>query len=339
MIKKHLLVLGAGSVGKRHLYNFSSLGCEVSIMDPRSDRVEEAAKIVSPVHRFANMQDAIAHSSEFSGLVVCSPPKFHVDQAIAFLERDVPVLLEKPVSPDLSSALLLKEAVQKTNVPLLLGYTYRWWPPLIEMKKRILDIGAIRHARFMMSAHLADWHPWERYQDFFMASRELGGGALLDESHFIDLMIWFFGMPKTISGRVERLSHLEIETDDNVDLLCAYENNLRVTIHLDLYGRPHEKSITSVGEKGTLQCLFDPNSLRHAQDATGKWDVTPFSCDRNDMFVAEAKEFLEIIENRIQPSSTIADGIDVLRCIEAARQSTSQERAIRLSEVGRREEC
>ena len=55
-------------------------------------------------------------------------------------------------------------------------------------------VGGLRHARFVMSAHLADWHPWERYQDFFMASRDQGGGALLDESHFIDLMLWFFGV-------------------------------------------------------------------------------------------------------------------------------------------------
>jgi len=334
MSKNHLLVLGAGSVGKRHLGNFSSLGCQVSTMDPRPDRLEEAAKIVPLVHCFPHLDAAISHASEFSGMVVCSPPKFHVDQVVAFLERGVPVLLEKPASPDLASALLLDKIVRRKKVSLLLGYTYRWWPPFIEMKRRLLEMGPIRHVRFVMSAHLADWHPWERYQDFFMASRELGGGALLDESHFIDLMIWFFGMPKVISGRVERLSRLEIETDDNVDLLCIYEDNMRVSIHLDLYGRPHEKSVTVVGEKGTVQCLFDPNILRYSQDAAGKWDFTPFDCERNDMFLAEAREFLEVVAKRRTPSCTIEDGIHVLQCIEAARQSTTLERAIRLSEIG-----
>jgi predicted dehydrogenase len=68
-----------------------------------------------------------------------------------------------------------------------------------------------------MAAHLADWHPWERYQDFFMSSKTMGGGAILDESHWLDLMLWFFGTPEKLFAKVDKISDLEIETDDNVD--------------------------------------------------------------------------------------------------------------------------
>ena len=37
--------------------------------------------------------------------------------------------------------------------------------------------GTLRHVKFTLAAHLADWHPYERYQDFFMASAALGGGG------------------------------------------------------------------------------------------------------------------------------------------------------------------
>ena len=169
-------------------------------MDPRRDRLEEAGESIhqTPVHRSASRA---FHAGEFSGVAVCSPPKFHVDQSQAALELGLPVLLEKPASVDAESCQL-QERVQKGG-KLLLGYTYRWWPPVRRLKT-LMDAGAVgslRHARFVMSAHLADWHPWERYQDFFMASQELGGGALLDESHFIDLMLWFFGVPERIFAR------------------------------------------------------------------------------------------------------------------------------------------
>ena len=61
-----------------------------------------------------------------------------------------------------------------------------------------------------------------------MARRELGGGALLDESHWIDLMLWLFGMPASVSGRIDKISELEIDSDDNVDLLFAYNNGPRI---------------------------------------------------------------------------------------------------------------
>ena len=63
-----------------------------------------------------------------------------------------------------------------------------------------------------------------------MARREMGGGALLDESHWIDLMLWLFGMPSRVSGRIEKISDLEIDSDDNVDLLFAYDAGPRVSI-------------------------------------------------------------------------------------------------------------
>jgi predicted dehydrogenase len=191
-------------------------------------------------------------------------------------------------------------------------------------------LGRPRHARFVMSAHLADWHPWERYQDFFMARAEQGGGALLDESHFLDLALWLFGPPREIYGRAEKISTLDITADDNVDLIAAYDDGLRVAVHLDLYGRPHEKSITVTGEGGTLQCLFDPHRLRKASDAAGPWDETAFRCDRNDMFVGVASEFLEMIARRRPPSCTIAHGVEVLRCVEAVRASTAEGRAVRM---------
>ncbi len=65
-----------------------------------------------------------------------------------------------------------------------------------------------------------------------MSSSELGGGALLDESHWLDQMIWLFGMPDRVFGTVAKISDLEITSDDSVDLLCFYRNGMNVSIHM-----------------------------------------------------------------------------------------------------------
>lgn len=331
------LVLGTGSVGRRHAKNLRALGADVACFDPRADRLEQARQeIASDLEVFQSLDEALAEPERFAGVVVASPPSFHVEQTTRAIQIGLPTLLEKPVAPDLASALRLNQAAQAADVPVLLGYTYRWWPPFVELRRRIRDgaVGELRHARFVMSAHLADWHPWERYQDFFMASRELGGGALLDESHFIDLMLWFFGMPQSLFGRVEHLSQLEITTDDNVDLVVIYPHDFRVTIHLDLYGRPHEKSVTVTGEAGTLQSAFDPNVVRWSNAAGGEWQTQMFECERNDMFLAAAREFVEVARGvRSGLTCTVQDGVDVLRCVEAVRTSQAENRLVALSEL------
>jgi len=334
-MSKHLLIIGTGSAGKRHARNLYSLGCAVSCMDPRRDRLDEfAAEEIRLRSVFTDLEDAFSSGRSFDGVVVASPPGYHVEQAISALRRGVPVLLEKPVSPDLSSSLELQKTVHECGVPLLLGYTWRWWPPLSKVKALVgrQVVGRLRYVKFTMSAHLADWHPWERYQDFFMASRALGGGALLDESHWVDLMLWFFGMPKKLFAKIEKISGLEIETDDNVDMLVYYDNDLRVNLHLDLYGRPHEKSIQFAGEDGTL--IWEPNRIKIGRQIDPAWEMEESHYDRNDMFIGVAKEFLEILEGHAHPSCSINDGVRVLNLIEAARTSSSAEKVIELDNFG-----
>jgi predicted dehydrogenase len=333
-MSKHILIVGTGSAGKRHAKNLHTLGCEVSCMDPRQDRLDEiSGEEINLKAVFASLEEAFASGGRFDAAVVASPPSFHVDQSIYALQRDVPVLLEKPVSPDLSSAIKLQAAIQDTGVPLLLGYTWRWWPPLLKVKALVEQqaVGQLRYVKFTMSAHLADWHPWERYQDFFMAKQNLGGGALLDESHWLDLLLWFFGMPEKLFAKVEKISSLEIETDDNVDMLVVYGNNMRVNLHLDLYARPHEKSIQFIGESGTL--IWEPNLIKTGKEMDSNWEIEEFNYDRNNMFVGVAEEFLNILSGGAVKTCNIDDGIKVLRLVEAARNSSADEKVINLNNL------
>lgn len=326
----HLLVVGAGSVGKRHLRNFHALGSRLSAVDPRPERLQEASEAAPLEGSFLSVEQAFNAGTSYDGLVICSPPKFHVDVALAALDAGIPVFMEKPLSPSAELAKPLVEKARTHTAALLVGYTYRWWPALTALRERVhsRSVGRPLHVKCVMSAHLADWHPWERYQDFFMASTELGGGALLDESHFIDLMLWFFGMPLEVWGKVERLSSLDIDTDDNVDAMLTFRDGLRVYVHLDLFGRPHEKYITVIGESGTLHWSFSPNRIREAQGADDVWVDTPFQGDRNDMFVAAAQEFLEVLNGRATLSCTLQDGYRVMQVVEAIRQSSATGRVV-----------
>lgn len=318
----HILIVGSGSVGKRHAMNLRDLGCSVSCVDPRCDRLDDIAHAgVAMRHGWSSLDEAL-RGEQYDGAVIASPPSMHVDQTLACLGTGLPVLLEKPVSPDLDSAMLLAAEVERSGIPLLLGYTWRWWPSLREVRERIGSggIGVVHHVHFCMSAHLADWHPWEPYQEFFMASATLGGGALLDESHWIDQMLWFFGMPCTVFGEVGTISDLEIDTDDNVDIQAVFSSGLRVSLHLDLFGRPHEKSITFRGSEGTL--VWEVDRYRIGRSMEQVWEEKTFSHERNDMFVAVAREFVEVLAGRENPSCGIGDGVQVMRIIEAVRRAS-----------------
>jgi len=329
----HVLIVGAGSVGRRHARNLTALGARISCMDPRADRRAELLAETPGGAGHASLDEALG-AGGLEGVAVCSPTLYHVPQAVAALEAGLPVLLEKPVAKDLAAAATLARALAATRVPLLLGYTWRWWPPLAELKRLLAEgrIGALRHVAFVMSAHLADWHPWEPLGDFFMSSAELGGGALLDESHWLDLMQWLFGMPQALYARIEKISDLAITSDDNVDMLLDYPGGLRVSVHLDLYGRPHRKEIRLVGEGGSIVWSEAPNRIAVGVEAGQAWQETTFACERNEMFMGVARDYLGLLAGRPAAHCTLADGIRAMRLIEAARTSHAEGRRVELAE-------
>ena len=331
----HILILGAGSVGKRHFRNMAGMNCKLSGMDPNVDRLLEISKEIHLVFQFTSLEQIEKYWHKFDGVVVCSPPKFHQDQCIAAAENGLPILSEKPLTKTLVEAQKIANILNKIpNSQLLLGYTYRWWKPLKKFREE-LELGRIGkplHAKFVMSAHLADWHPWESYQDFFMSSKDLGGGALIDESHFVDLMLWFFGMPESVIANIDKLSNLDIETDDNVDIIVRYKDGLRVSIHLDLFGRPHEKYISIAGEGSTLQWSFEPNIVQYSNKMESVWNKISFELERNDMFIEVEKEFLSILRGNTDISCTLDDGLNIMKILEACRLSSAEGRIVYLDE-------
>lgn len=327
----HILILGAGSAGRRHGRNLRGLGAVVGVFDPRADRVGEFRSEGPDCGIFTDL-DAALDARVWDGCVVASPPNFHVPQILRFAAAspDRPIFCEKPLSTDTASCEALGPAAGR----VLLGYTYRWWEPVVEFRRRVRGgvIGPVRHVRFVMSAHLADWHPWESYKDFFMSRPEQGGGALLDESHFIDLALWMFGPAASVYAQVEHVSSLEMEADDHVDILLTTKEGVRVNLHLDLVGRPHERSITAVGENGTLAYTYEDNTLRWSAAAEKKWEETRFACERNDMFLAAAREYLDWLRTPShRPGCTVADGVAALRVVDACRESSQTGRKVRLS--------
>ncbi len=325
----HILVIGLGSAGKRHARNLRALDCTVSGFDPRADRQQETAAEGPMEALFSSLDDALK-AQTYDGFVIASPPSFHIDQIIAAGVQDRWILCEKPLSIDTASCRRLADSGAK----VLLGYTYRWWPPVAEFRRRLHsgEIGAVRHIRFVMSAHLADWHPWERYQDFFMASREQGGGALLDESHFLDLLLWFAGKPQSIMASVDKISDLDISADDNVDVIASFGGGMKANLHLDLIGRPHQRHIIAVGEAGTLMWSYEENAVKLSRTGELKWESQIFTCERNEMFMGAAAELLELIRGtRTAPSCSLADGTAALEVVDACRQSAANGQFIRLS--------
>lgn len=309
-----ILIVGAGSIGRRHAENFHSLGCEIGAVDPQLIRLEELQLKVPTIHASNNLDYSLSEC-EWDGIVLATPPAFHVEQMD--LCSGSPLLVEKNLCLNAGEVSHLhgpKERSERGLSKVLMGYTWRWWKSLQDVKTLLPKIGDIRQVRLTMAAHLADWHPYEPIEQFYAAER----GGVLNEAHWHDIMLWFWGWPEKAFSSHGNISDLPIKTPDVLDSIFFYPG-FRVNLHYDLYKRPHDRSMTIVGERGTLE--WTPNLIRLSNVATGGWTEYPNDAQRNDMFLNMAKEFIEMIENQIKPKCTLQDGINVMKLLEYSKES------------------
>ena len=209
----NILVVGAGSIGKRHLKNLIQIGIDTSnliVVETRDDRRAEVQSLGID-NIFQSIDDATL-KHKIDEAIICSPTSLHIEQAIELANKNIHLMIEKPLSRDLQDIDQLKNIVEENNLAVLMAYIFRF-SPLTKKVKEILEkntIGRVLYVRGEFSEYLPDWHPWEDYRSFYMAKKSEGGGSILDQSHIMDLVHYLFGGFETVSALNSKISSLEI---------------------------------------------------------------------------------------------------------------------------------
>lgn len=327
-----LLVVGAGSIGKRHLQNFRQLGVDhVGVVDVRADRRQEVAERFGITRLYPDIDRAL--QDDYDAVVVGVPTAYHTEVTVKSVRAGAHVLMEKPISNCWDGLSEVLSEVRRKNLVCLVGYTYRFWPPLLkvnELLERQL-IGKVYFADITFSEYLPDWHPWEDYRSWFMSKKEQGGGALLDESHAVDMARWLFGEIEEVFCLTGNISHLEMTADDYAQFIVNYASGASGTIHMDLFGRKHRRSIDTYGEKGNICWEFFSNRVDVYHVEEGFTETITFTCERNDMFIAEAKHFLDCIAGRAQPRVGMEEAMRTLKVLLAGVESSETKKMVRVN--------
>ena len=265
----------------------------------------------------SELNAALAHKPD--GVIVTNPTACHLDVAIPAAQLGCHILLEKPLSHSMERIDQLEEALVKSGSRLLVGFQFRYHPGLLIIKDWIDKgiIGQIHYARAHWGEYLPDWHPWEDYKGSYSAKKDLGGGALLTLSHPIDYLCWMFGDVLSVSSSFSPGDVLDIEVEECIDATLQFENRIMGGLHLNYLQRPPEHKLEIIGSEGTITWNNDGDLKLYSVSAkTWITQTTPKEFSRNDMFLAEMKHFLEVINGQ-DPACTLQEGIRVQRVIQA----------------------
>ena len=126
-------VIGVGHLGRHHARILGTMpGVQlVGVVDNSEARAEEIAA-ASNTAAFTEWQ---ALEGKVDAVTVAVPTESHLDVALAFIERGVHVLVEKPLARTVEEADRLVNAAAVRGVTLAVGHTERFNPAVAEARR------------------------------------------------------------------------------------------------------------------------------------------------------------------------------------------------------------
>lgn len=325
------LVIGCGSIGKRHLTNLKRLGVtQISAFDVRTDRRREIEERFD-VPTFDNLDNAFKAGA--GAALVCTPTRLHLEHALLAVSAGCHLFIEKPVAEELEGLDRLSAEIAHRNLSTLVGCNFRFHPGLRRIKSLLTEqaIGTVVSARAQFGQYLPDWHPWEDYRQGYSAQRCLGGGVVLDRIHELDYIRWLLGEITEVYALMGHLSHLEVDVEDTAEILLRFVSGAYGSVHLDYVRRTYDCSLEIIGDCGTIQWRYQDHSVHWYCAQEEVWHVvqTP-KYDGNDMYIAELAHFLRVLRGEEASQQNLAEATRVLAIALAAKQSARESRMVTL---------
>ena len=316
-----VLIAGAGSIGRRHLQNLYQLGVQdIHLYRTRPESLKEAP--VSPV--FTDLKQAL--ESKPQAVIVSNPTAFHMEIALAAARAGCHLFIEKPLAHSWDGVEELLSMVREKRLVAMVGFDLRFDPGLCRIKRLIEQeqIGPLNAIHAQVGQYLPDWRTGEDYRDGMSAKIAAGGGVILDLIHELDYTSWLFGPIARVACFADKLSSLEIETEDTAAILLKFQSGAIGTVSLDYVQRFPSRTCRIIGELGTILWDYHGQKVDWYQDNNKSWEEFDYSgFERNDRFLAEMQHFLACLNGEETPKVDLAVGLSVLKVALAAKRSAS----------------
>lgn len=298
-------VIGYGSIGQRHIRNLISLGHDDIILLRKIGSGNEYN--FSEYFEIKALLDA-----QPDAVIIANPTSLHAEYLSPVLAQDIHVMVEKPLLATLEELQSIQRQLKTYTGIGMTAYNMRFHPCVKETQNEIANgvLGKVFSSRFFVGQYLPDWRPGTDYSTSYSASRQLAGGVLFDMIHEIDMACFLIGEPVgPVTSHMDKVSDLQIETEDLVELFYRTEDNSFVSIHLDYLARGYQRYIEIIGEQGSLRADLSSNTVSGTSKIgeTNEKFFPEFS--RNDMYLDMLSRFINCIEENKASSTSLQNGL------------------------------
>lgn len=255
MTKIKFAIVGCGSIGSRHIavVDAEERSEIVALCDSDEATVKKYSELYGNIPVYTDYEKMLLET-DADVVNICTPHGLHAEMAILAAQHKKNVLVEKPMALNVADCHRMIDAAASNGVKLMVVKQNRYNVP-IALTKKAIDSGFLGNI-FMVQCNVL----WNRHQGYYSDSNwrgslSLEGGALHTQaSHFIDLLIWWFGDVVSSQTQLATKNH-EIEIEDCGTSVIQFKSGVMGSLIWTtcVYNKNYEGSITIIGENGTIK--------------------------------------------------------------------------------------
>ncbi len=343
MNKLKVGIIGTGSISEAHIAAYiKNSNVELyAFCDLDEERLNYMAEKYGIKHTFTDMNEMLL-LKELDAVSVCTWNSAHAACTIAALNAGKHVLCEKPMSVSEEDAKTMKEAADRNNKLLMIGFVRRYGNDC-KILKEFIDtdyLGEIYYAKATYLRRKGNPGGW------FGDKSRSGGGPLIDLGvHVIDLVRYLLGNPKPISvygatfhkladrknirGKKFYRSASARENDicDVEDLASAmirFDNGavLSIEASFSLNIKNDEGKIELFGTKGGAKLNPELEIYNEIHDYLSNITLDAETALNFDgLFENEINHFVSCLTDGTPCISPAQDGIDIMKILDAIYES------------------
>ena len=319
---RRVLVVGLGSIGRRHARIAATATPGIAVAALRHRDAAPPAGLALDLCT-TSLDAALAWRPDAA--IVASPAPHHVAVATALAAAGVHLLVEKPIADRAEVVASLLEVAHARGVVLATGYNLRFLPSLRRFRTLLGQgiVGRVHTIRAEAGQHLAGWRPDTDWRRSVSASSALGGGVLLELSHELDYLRWCFGEVAAVDATLTRTAFPGLDVEDTAHLVLQFRDGAPAPvagITLDFTRHDPVRRCLAIGTDGTLEWDGIAGTVRlRAPHADGWTTCHSAPVPRDHTYALQWAHFVRCVRTGGAPRVTGADGLAVLRIVDAAR--------------------
>jgi len=282
-------------------------------------RPDEAAEFAARfgIPRHGTDLGLVFDDPTIDAVVICSPTELHAGHVEAALRSGKHVLCEIPLATSLAEIDMLIEMADRTDRRLMVCHTQRYFPPLVEARRRIAVGELTPHA--IVSRYLFDRRNTINWKG---RHRSWADNLLWHHGgHAVDAALWLLGVGAdeevSVSAQIAEPDPA-LGTPMDLGMVVRTKRGQIVTVAMSYHARLPAHDYLIIGEETTLR--FGENTLSGADGV-----IVPASGPDplGVALPAQDAEFIASVREGREPAVSARSIRPAMAALQAARDSMS----------------